>query len=108
MFEFKTNISEGLGVAKAKILSYLQQTLPQAKLISEDLFFKKSKGAPQSQYVKLTEETFEAMTSARWKLISRCDCDAWANQGKTILDAFSFEMFIYIHCRAAANAPVGL
>ena len=65
LFEFKAKISEGLGVAKAKILSYLQRTLPQAKLISEDLFFKNSKGAPQTQYLKLTEENFEAMTRVR-------------------------------------------
>ena len=108
LFEFKAKILERLGIAKAKILSYLQRTLPQAKLISEDLFFKKSKGAPQSQYLKLTEENFEAMTRARWNLISRRDCDAWADEGKTILDAFSFEVFMYIHCRTAPDAPVGL
>ena len=50
LFKFKIKISEGLGVAKAKVLSFLQQTLPSAQMISEDLYFKKSKGAPQSQY----------------------------------------------------------
>ena len=108
LFEFKAKISEGLGVAKAKILSFLQQSMPSVQLISEDLYFKKSKGAPQSQYIILIEENFEAMTRARWNLISRRGCDTWANEGKTVLEGFSFEVFMSIHRRVAESAPVGL
>ena len=52
-FEFMAKISEGLGVAKAKVLSFVQRTMNAAQLISEDLYFKKSKGAAQSQYLQL-------------------------------------------------------
>ena len=71
-------------------------------------YFKKSKSSPQNQYILLTEENFEAITRARWNLISRHDCDTWANEGKTVLEGFSFEVLIYIHRRAAESAPVGL
>ena len=54
--EFKTSIADGLGVAKAKVLSFVQRTLPSARLISEDLYLKKLKGAPQSQFILLTKE----------------------------------------------------
>ena len=40
MVEFKANISDGLGVAKAKVLTFVQQTLPSTQLISKDLYFK--------------------------------------------------------------------
>ena len=46
--EFKSKISEGLKAAKTKVLSFVRRTLPTSQLISEDLYFKKSKGAPQS------------------------------------------------------------
>ena len=41
--EFKANISEGLGVAKAKVLAFVQRTMNSAQLISEDLYFKNRK-----------------------------------------------------------------
>ena len=82
--------------------------MPSVQLLSEDLYFKKSKGAPQSQYIILTDENFEAMTRARWSLISRRDCDTWANEGKTVLEGFSFEVFMYIHCRVGESVKVGL
>lgn len=44
--EFTAKILEGLAVAKAKVLLFVRRTLPSAQLISEDLYFKKSKGAP--------------------------------------------------------------
>ena len=82
--------------------------MPSSQLISEDLYFKKSKGAPQIQYIVLTEEKFEAMTRARWNLISLRDCDYWANEGKTVFKGLSFELYIYIYCRASESDPVGL
>ena len=48
------------------------------------------------------------MTRARWNFISRRDCDAWADEGTIVLDAFSYEMLMYIHSRTVANASVGL
>ena len=93
--EFKAKISEGLGVAKAKVLSFVQDTMTSAQLISEDLYFKKSKGAAQSQYLKLTEDNFEDMTRARWNLISTRDVSSWGNGGKSVLEGFSFEVFVY-------------
>ena len=41
--EFKAKISEGLGVAKAKVLSFMQRNLPSAQLISQELYFKSRK-----------------------------------------------------------------
>ena len=79
-----------------------------AQLISEDLYFKKSKGASQSQYLKLTGENFEDMTRARWNLISTRDVTSWRDGGKSVLEGFSFEVFIYIQRRAAENIPTGL
>ena len=46
--DFKAKISEGLGIAKAKILSFVRREFPSAQLISEYLYFDKSKGDPQS------------------------------------------------------------
>jgi len=83
-FEFKAKILEGLGVAKVNVLSFVQRTMNLAQLISEDLYFKKSKGAAQSQYLKLTEDNFEDMTRARWNLISTRDVSSWDNGGKSV------------------------
>mmetsp|Transcript_13073 Transcript_13073/g.28821 ORF Transcript_13073/g.28821 Transcript_13073/m.28821 type:complete len:84 (-) Transcript_13073:605-856(-) len=79
-----------------------------AQLSLEDVYFKKSKGAPQSQYLKLTEDHFEDMTQSRWNLISACNCSSWANEGKNVLEGFQFKVFMYIHRRAAENIPTGL
>ena len=106
--EFKMKISEGLGVATAKVLSFVQRTMNSAQLISDDLYFKKSKGAAQSQYIKLTEDNFVAMTRSRWNLISTRDVSSWTRGGTSVLESFFFEVFVYIHCRAEANVPVGL
>ena len=106
--EFQAKISEGLAVAKAKVLSFVQRTMNSAQLISEDLYFKKSKGAAQSQYLKLTEDNFEEMTRARWSLISTRDVNSWENGGKSVLEGFCFEVFVYIQRRAAENIPTGL
>ena len=107
-FEFKARVSEGLGVAKAKVLSFVQRTMNTAQLISEDLYFKKSKGASQSQYLKLEEDNFEEFTRARWNVISTRDVATWDAEGKSTLEAFFFEVFIYIHRRAVENIPTGL
>ena len=63
--EFMSKVSEGLGVAKSKVLSFVQRTMSSAALISDDLYFKRSNGAAQSQYLKLTEDNFEDMTRTR-------------------------------------------
>ena len=106
--EFKMKISEGLGVATAKVLSFVQRTMNSAQLISDDLYFKKSKGAAQSQYLKLTEDTFEEMTRSRWNLISSRDVSSWTRGGKSVLESFFFEVFVYIQRRATENVPTGL
>ena len=106
--EFKTRISEGLGVAKAKVLSFVQRTLPSARLISEDLYFKKSKGALQSQYILLTDDNCEQMVKTRWDLISQRDVSSWENNGKGILEAFFFEVFIYMYRRTFDSGPTNL
>ena len=106
--DFKTRISEGLGVAKAKVQTFLQRTLPSARLISDDLYFKKSKGAPQSQYILLTDDNFEQMTKTRWDLISQRDVSSWETDGKCVLDAFFFEVFVYVHRRTFDSGPTSL
>jgi len=109
ILDFKVKISEGLDVAKAKVLSFVRRTLPAAQLISEDLYFKKSKGAPQSQYVILTDENFVSMTKKRWDLIPLRDVTDWATkEQKTVLEGFVFETFMYIHKRPTENIPTGL
>jgi len=62
--KFKSKISGGLGVLQAKALSFPHQSrdLPNTQLISEDLYFKKAKGSPLSQYVKLIAANFEDLT----------------------------------------------
>ena len=106
--EFKSNISEGLVVVLAKVLSYVNRTIPSVQYISKDLFFKKSKGASQSQFIKLTDDNFKDMTKSRWNLITSRDVVAWANDGKSVLEGFFSEIFIYIHRRALENIPTGL
>ena len=105
--EFKAKISEGLSVTKAKALSFLRREMSSAQLISDDLHFKKSKGAPQSPFIKLTEENFEEKTRFRWGLISSRDVGAWEAANKTALEGFFFEIFLCIH-RRNTDVPRGL
>ena len=107
LVEFKAKISEGLGVAKAKVLSFVQRTLPSALLISDQLYFKRSKGAAQSEYLALTEANFEPMTKRRWCLIYKGDVSSWSDN-ENVLERFFFEHFIYIHRRTVASIPTGL
>ena len=86
--EFQSIISEGLGVVLAKVLSFVSRTMSSEKLISQDLFFKKSKGAPQSQYVKLTEDNFKDMMKTRWDLVTNRDVVFWSDNGKSVLEGF--------------------
>mmetsp|Transcript_3889 Transcript_3889/g.4566 ORF Transcript_3889/g.4566 Transcript_3889/m.4566 type:complete len:178 (+) Transcript_3889:93-626(+) len=104
-FDFTVKISEGLEVAKAKVLTFVRRSISGAQLISEYLYFKRSKGCPQSQYVTLSDENFESMTERRWKLITQRDVTSWANeeQPKTPLEKFEFETFMYIHKRTSEN-----
>ena len=108
-FDFTVKISEGLYVAKAKVQSLVRRTLPQAQLITEDLYFKKAKCTPQSQYVILTDENFESLTERRWNLIPPNDVTGWAtDEQKTPLEKFEFETFMYIHKRTSENIPTAL
>ena len=106
--KFRVKISEGLEVLRAKALSFLHRTLPTSQLISEDVYFKKSKGAPQSQYIILTNNNFEDLMRQRWNLISKRDIDNWSDKGKSVLDGFYFEAFLYVHKRSHQNPPAGL
>lgn len=106
--EFKAKISEGLSVTKAKALSFVRREMSSAQLISDDLYFKKSKGAAQSQFIKLTDENFEEKTRVRWALISSRDVNAWAEADKSVLEGFFFEIFLYIQRRRVDNVPRGL
>ena len=73
--EFKLKILEGLQVAKAKVLPFVSWELPNQTLINEDLHFKNSKGAAQSQHMALKEENFEQLIRARWNLIVQRNID---------------------------------
>jgi len=113
--EFTSKISEGLDVLEAKALSFLCRSpdLPNTQLLSENLYFNKAKGSPQSQYVKLTTANFEDLTKRRWGLISKrdCDnwvCDNWVSKGKTILEGFVFKIFLYIHRAHREAVPTEL
>jgi len=108
--ELTFQISEGFSVLKAKALSVVRSapTLANANLISEEIFFKKTKGASQSQFVALNEGNLEDMARGRWNLISRRDCQGWQEQEKTPLQGFTFEIFLYIHRRQREAVPTGL
>ena len=106
--EFKASVADGLGVAKAKVISFMQRTLPSSRLISEDLYLKKSKFAPQSQFILLTDDNFREMMKARWDLISERDVRSWENDGKCALDAFYFEIYAYVHRRTFDSGPTNL
>ena len=67
--------------------------MSSAQLISDDLYFKKSKGAAQSQYIILTDDNFEDMTRFRWSLISSRDVNLWAQSNKSVLEVFFFSFF---------------
>ena len=79
-----------------------------AQLISDYLYFKKSKGAAQSQYVVLTDDNFERFTRGGWGLISSRDVATWTDLGMTALDGVFFKIFIYTHRRTVASVPTGL
>ena len=80
--------------------------LSNAQLIFDYIYFKKSKGASQSQYVILSETNFEDLTRGRWGLITKRDVDAWTSEGgKTVVEVF-FEVFLYIHRRALCENAV--
>ena len=101
---YTIKVSEGFAVLKAKALSFRTATeFSGARLISEDIYLKKAKGAAQSQFVPLTEENFEANLRARWGLISAGDVARWQAQGKTAVEEFVFELFVYIHRRGSAT-----
>ena len=106
--EFKLKISEGLWVAKAKALTFVSWELPNQTLMNEDMHFKKSKGAAQSQCISLGEQNFEQLMWARWNLITQRDVDTWRGQGHSVLEGFAFEVFLCIHRRAPENVPVDL
>ena len=76
--------------------------------MSDDLHFKKSKGASQSQCLVLTEDNFLNKTKSRWNLISQRDVAAWASDGMTALEGFVFEIFVYVQRRTGENVPSGL
>ena len=63
--EFVLQIGEGLGVLQAKALNCVRSLLPEADLISEEIYFKKSKGASQSSFVVLTTENFNSVSNVR-------------------------------------------
>ena len=107
-FNFQTKISEGLGVTKAKALHFVSSSMPEAQLINEDLYFKKSKGAAQSQYIPLTDDTFSDLCKTRWQLISQRDVTTMTRGGTALAAAFTFEVFLYIHKRAQEAVPTGL
>ena len=81
-------ISEGLDAVKAKAISFVRREMENAQLITEDVYFKKSKGASQSQYCMLTNENFQDLTRWRWDLISKRDMDSWTAEGLSVLDFF--------------------
>ena len=88
--DFKVKISEGVEVLKARTLSFVRHALSNAQLVSDDIHFKKSKGASQSQHVILCENNFEDLTRGRWGLITKRDTDAWTSEGKTVAEGFVF------------------
>ena len=90
--EFKAKVPDGLRVTKSKILSFAQRSLPSSQIISEDLYFKRSKGAPQSQYVMFTEEIFSRLTKDLYCLLSQSDASSWFNDGKNAMDELYFEL----------------
>ena len=100
--EFRVKNSEGIEVLRDKALSFLRRTLPNSQLISEDVYFKNSKGAPQSQYIILTNDNFEDLTRQRWNLISKRDIDTRADDG---IGGFHFEAFLYVNKRSRQNPP---
>ena len=66
--EFVVQIGEGLGVVKAKALNCFRSLLPESDLISEEIYFKKSKGASQSSFVAFTTENFNSVSSVRKRM----------------------------------------
>ena len=97
MTDFKVKIREGVEVVKARALSFVCRALSNAQLISDNIYFKKSKGASQSQYVILCENNFEDLTRGRWGLITKRDIDAWTSEGKTVVEDYFLGVFVYSH-----------
>ena len=107
---YTIRVSEGFDVLKAKALSFRTSAeFAGARLVNENVYFKKSKGAAQSQFIALDADNFETQIANRWSLISQGDVSRWEREGKTILEAFVFEFFVYIHRNNRANSvPTGL
>ena len=102
-------VCDGIEVLKAKAFNLMRRSpdLTNMTLISEEIFFKKAKCSAQSQFVPLTDENYEDLTRARWNLISQKDVDDWLREGKTPIQSFFFEIFLYVH-KERDNAPTGL
>ena len=102
-------VCDGIEVLKAKAFNVMRRSpdLTNTTLISEEIFFKKAKCSAQSQFVPLTDENYEDLTRAQWNLISQKDVDDWLAEGKTPIQSFFFEIFLYVH-RERDNALNGL
>ena len=56
---FKSKIGDGFGITNARALSGVRDPMPAFQLLTEDVHFKKSKGAAQIQDIALNESDLE-------------------------------------------------
>ena len=90
-------LSQGFDVFRASILSFRRQPpFRTSRLLEENIYFKKSKGSPQTAYVRLQKTNFVQYFKERWAYIPARDVDPLKADGETPQKAFSFECFVYI------------
>lgn len=87
---FRFHPEEGFEVLRAKIKS----KAPAETTVSQ-VFFKAANNAAQSAFVELSEEIFAKSLRVRWKRISPQFYYKLTSNGKTLLDEFKFEFFVY-------------
>lgn len=98
-------LSQGFDVFKATILAFRQKPeFSGARLLSEEMYFKKAKNTPQSAYVLLSEQNFLSLFQARWSYIQAKEVEEWSGQNLTPQQAFEFEVFVYVHKNTSGSA----
>lgn len=74
---------DGFAVFTAKVMTFRDETeFRNATLISDQIYFKRSKGCPQSSFTVLTNETFMPLLKQRWRSISNSEISKWTSEDR--------------------------
>ena len=91
--------SEGFNVLKARLLAKINNSdINNPSFADGHVWFARTKRAPQSKLIKLSDENFQEQLQYRWGNVSNGDISGWENETppRTQEEGFCFELFMYI------------